>query len=334
MTKSMSTLYKHALAACSLLGIAVAVACSSSTPTGLNCGDGAQECNGTCTVVARDPQNCGACGKSCMAGELCSQGSCASACGGGTTKCGSECVDTKSDPRNCGSCGKGCQANEVCMAGACATSCGASTMKCGMSCVNTMTDPTNCGGCGTMCTNGQSCVGGKCALACAQPTSLCDASMLDGGAQDGGPMGQYCANLQEDNNNCGACGVQCSGTTPLCKGGKCVFSSCGVKQCDQGSDVANQNLTWTVCQADCNTAWVSMLSANGGMYHAEWICKQLGYTKIGQISGTYNHVCTTTNQQGTSCSMPGTKMFAGTGACGSDTYGAILCNTVTWECLK
>ncbi len=220
------------------------------------------------------------------------------------------------------------------MAGSCATACGMGTMKCGMSCVNTMTDPTNCGGCGTMCTNGQSCVGGKCTLACAQPTSLCDASMLDGGAQDGGPQGQYCADLQEDNLNCGGCGTVCSGTTPLCQAGKCVSGSCGVKPCDSGSDVANQNLKWVVCQADCNQAWVSMLSQGGGSYHADWICRQLGYTSATSHGGTCGKVCGFCGNQTYTCSAPGPKQFDGNGTLTADGYGQVFGQTVMWLCQK
>src|SRR5262245_31139591 len=113
----------------SVAGVALALVVACGGPTqintgdggggGTNCGTGSTLCGDTCTVVARDPQNCGGCGKPCAMGEVCSQGACASACGGGTTKCGPECVDTKSDGRNCGMCGTKCTAQQVCNMGAC-----------------------------------------------------------------------------------------------------------------------------------------------------------------------------------------------------------------------
>ncbi len=205
-----------------LTGIA-ATGCSSTPAAGdggTNCGTGSTQCGDTCTVVARDTQNCGSCGKSCMAGEVCSQGTCASSCGGGTTKCGNECVDNKSDPRNCGMCSKACAANEVCMAGACATACGMGTTKCGMSCVNAMTDPTNCGMCGTLCKAGEACMSGTCQLSCQAGLTACTGVPVDGGAD--AAVGPSCADLQTNPFNCGMCGKACSQKF----GAKCVAGQC------------------------------------------------------------------------------------------------------------
>jgi hypothetical protein len=212
-----------AAVALALTGVAM-TGCSSTTTVsgegGTNCGTGSTQCGDTCTVVARDTQNCGACGKTCAMGEVCSQGMCASSCGGGTTKCGMECVDNKSDPRNCGMCGKACAANEVCMAGACASSCAMPTTKCGMACVNTQTDRTNCGMCGTTCQAGEICNAGKCEISCQQGLTKCPAVVVDGGMPDGGFPGDNCANLQTDNNNCGACGTVCANFL-TCLSGTC-----------------------------------------------------------------------------------------------------------------
>ncbi|MEO8875831.1 MAG: hypothetical protein ABI461_09610, partial [Polyangiaceae bacterium] len=48
-------------------------------------------CNGAC--IAEDQKNCGGCGVSCEAAQVCSDGKCGSQCNGGTTQCGSNCVD-------------------------------------------------------------------------------------------------------------------------------------------------------------------------------------------------------------------------------------------------
>ncbi len=252
------------LAGAVLASVAVVAACSSDpvvvTPTdaGPNCGDGSQLCGTSCTAVARDPENCGSCGKKCGAGEVCSQGACALSCGGGTTKCGSACVDTKSDGANCGACGTKCNGGEVCNAGKCATSCGAGATQCGSSCVNTQTDQVNCGACGTLCGAGEQCVAGKCSLSCQVGLTLCKAPQVDGGVSDAsadvavsdasgdamsdasisdassdasvidaGPVlgATYCANLKSDDANCGGCGIQC-GNGQQCVNGSCS-ATCG-----------------------------------------------------------------------------------------------------------
>ncbi len=212
-------------------------ACSSDTPaatvdSGPSCGSGSQLCGESCTPVARDPENCGACGKACAAGEVCSQGTCALGCGGGTTECGGVCADTNSDPTNCGACGTKCKGGEVCSQGQCTATCADTEQACGQSCVDTQTDRTNCGGCGAMCGDGEICVAGKCALSCQQGLTLCSAQVGDGGvndasvdaadaSSDGGLGVPYCANLQTDNANCGGCGVAC-GPGETCSAGACT----------------------------------------------------------------------------------------------------------------
>lgn len=224
--------------------VAIVGACSSDE---VNCGAGAQVCGSSCTVLARDVENCGACGTKCGAGELCSQGVCAVSCGGGTTKCGAVCADTKSDAANCGGCGTKCAAGEVCSAGKCATTCGAGTTQCGSACVNAKTDLVNCGACGVLCKGGEQCIAGQCQLSCQVGLTLCKVVVPDGGvgdassdalisdgATDGAitdaasdaapPLGNpYCANLQTDNDNCGACGVTCA-PAKKCVAGTCMAS--------------------------------------------------------------------------------------------------------------
>lgn len=255
---------KLSWAAGALGALAIAAACSSTTVTGeggINCGTSSVECSGTCTVVARDSQNCGACGKACAATELCSAGTCVPASGGctmGTTKCGTECVDTKSDGRNCGACGTKCGTNKVCSASACADDCAPSTTKCGQSCVNQQTDRTNCGGCGTTCKDGEICNAGKCAISCQQGLTKCTAQPLDGGVADaaadgGGPQitGDYCANLQTDNLNCGACGTACGAGGVVCQAGSCTsFPGSVLLSGAQGSQINSWigfNKNWTLC---------------------------------------------------------------------------------------
>ena len=109
-----------------------------------------------------DPGNCGGCGVTCPAGQVCSSGQCGLQCSGGSTKCGNACVNTQNDPGNCGACGVTCPAGQVCSSGQCGLVCAGGTTKCGNACVSTQNDPANCGACGTVCAAGKACVSGTC----------------------------------------------------------------------------------------------------------------------------------------------------------------------------
>lgn len=194
---------------------------------------------------------------------------------------------------------------------------GSCTSKCNGMCVDLRTDNSNCGVCGKTCPADAKCVAGSCQC----PTT-------DGGAS-GSICNGTCVDTKSDVNNCGSCGNKC--ITGSCNAGKCP---CPLKnQCDTGTDVTNQNLTWVVCRSDCQTAWVSMLNQNGGMYHAEYICKQLGYAKLGQHGGTCGNICGYCQNQ-TACNNLGTEKYDNGGSCGSDQYGQILCQTVMWQCTQ
>ena len=75
------------------------------------CPTGAVCCNGICTDVNSDPQNCGACGYVCPASTPnCIQGTCYG-CPPGT--------DFNWDSGNCGGCGIVCPEQTACSAGVC-----------------------------------------------------------------------------------------------------------------------------------------------------------------------------------------------------------------------
>lgn len=76
------------------------------------CADGAEYCDGLCTFLNWDPDNCGACGNVCPeAAPFCTRGVCT------TTYC--DGADLRYDRFNCGMCGRVCNDVEVCHFGYC-----------------------------------------------------------------------------------------------------------------------------------------------------------------------------------------------------------------------
>jgi hypothetical protein len=89
-----------------------------------DCAAPLQCCNGVCIDVALDDRdNCGACGASCEANQVCDRGACQ--CASDATLCATTCTDLTHDPVNCGTCGVACAQDVACNLGACAnfTSC-------------------------------------------------------------------------------------------------------------------------------------------------------------------------------------------------------------------
>ena len=81
-----------------------------------------------CAILATDNANCGACGRRCAPGQVCSEGTCRTSCAVTLATCSTAsgdptCADLTRDPQNCGSCGHACASGEACVAGACMTSC-------------------------------------------------------------------------------------------------------------------------------------------------------------------------------------------------------------------
>jgi cysteine-rich repeat protein len=104
--------------------------------------------------------------------------------------------------------------------------------------------------------------------------------------------------------------------------------------CTQGNDPGT-NAPWVVCSADDQEAWVSANTM--GQYHPLKICEDLGYDTVGAWGGNCGSVCGYC-QQGTSCQNNGNKVLPsqwnGSGNCGSDQLGPIICQTVSWTCIN
>lgn len=92
----------------------------SSGDTGSRCPLYSELCDGECLPTHVDPKNCGACGKACAEGEVCSSGQCTGECLPGLAECNRACVDLQNDSANCGECGTACAAGKGCVDGRCA----------------------------------------------------------------------------------------------------------------------------------------------------------------------------------------------------------------------
>ncbi|KAL3408990.1 putative extracellular cysteine-rich protein [Aspergillus fumigatus] len=98
--------------------------------TYIKCAGGLTCCNGVCRLLYVDPANCGACGRVCPTGAICSGGNCVCLANNNQPTCGNLC----------------CAAGQSCCNGVCTT----------------LTTTTNCGACGTTCPAGQGCCNGAC----------------------------------------------------------------------------------------------------------------------------------------------------------------------------
>jgi hypothetical protein len=205
-----------------------------------------------CTDLGFDRNNCGGCGKVCPPDQVCSGAVCKlpppppdgappPPDGGGTFTCDAPttlcqdptgkpyCADLGRDRYNCGACGKGCSADQICQNSTCQVpppppgdggtmTCTQPLSPCGGAvappyCADLSRDLMNCGACNKVCAMGQSCVSGVCStstMTCNPPLSPCQPPQKP----------SYCADLNVDNMNCGACGHPCVQPT-VCRSGVC-----------------------------------------------------------------------------------------------------------------
>ncbi|MCA9536003.1 MAG: hypothetical protein KC593_20090 [Myxococcales bacterium] len=196
--------------------------------------------------LSDDMQNCGECGRQCVApnnaqNATCSSGFCSWMCRPGFGDCnlnpsdGCE-VDFSNDLQNCGGCagagGQMCQPGSggelaTCEQGFCRLQCAPGTASCDGDAMNgcetnTRTDVNHCGGCGFPCPGGPSgtpvCQASQCGLVCNPGFADCDPS-------------PGCETfVGSDTLNCGGCGVTCG-----------AGSSCAAGFCDRGLELAVGN---------------------------------------------------------------------------------------------
>lgn len=153
-------------------------------------------------------------------------------CALGELSCGGTCVDPRSSLDHCGVCGRTCRiasGTGACQMGVCrVVSCNAGLADC---------DGIAANGCETSLSSALNC--GVCGRACAAPLPVCDGAnrmCISNCAAPNVMCGMACANLANDNNNCGMCGNRCmlANASPQCAGGNCQIASCqaGFANCD------------------------------------------------------------------------------------------------------
>ncbi len=244
-------------------------------------GDEIIVCDGVCTEALVSNQHCGACGNECPEGISCVDGQCP--CEEGGIACDGVCIDHRSDTEHCGDCGEVCPEGISCVDGECRCP-EDDDIVCSQSCVDSLTDEEHCGFCDNQCPEEAGCVDGECA--CPDGGEVCNETCVDlqtswfhcgecniscptrmecidgecGCPDGGGDCNGECVDLN-DSENCGGCGVTCSGGE-ICSDGDCIvsplcpFTPCegltyceeSTGQCEPGCDSDEQ------CDADqvCN----------------------------------------------------------------------------------
>jgi hypothetical protein len=201
------------------------------------CALGYEDCDGKpengCETPLTSLTNCGACGVTCSKAHgsaSCATGSCEIAsCSDGYDDCDDEatkkngCETDLHTLTNCGGCGNACgytNAAASCPAGKCLQgACDAGFADCTASdgCETTLGQDSDCAACGNACGNAHGsnvCTGSPGSFDC-KPT--CDSGFKN---CDSNPDNGCEADLATA-QNCGNCGVKCSGGTPACIAGSC-----------------------------------------------------------------------------------------------------------------
>lgn len=308
---------------------------TDSCPAGTECLDGKycvtactgtlKRCNLKCVDLQFDKLHCGACGKSCKSGEVCTQGVCKSAgdaigcnpacptgqtcnkgvcsCPEGEVDCNGTCVVLATSPKNCGACGNACGAGAICQQGKC--SCQGGQSYCGGSCMDTSSSDQHCGACGKACGKGYFCDVGKCVCA--------------GGKTD---CSGACVDTNADTNHCGACGTVCL-RSQSCDKGRCVCSS-GFNLCGSGANASCVNLKTNPKHCGvCGTACSDKETCLGGKCVAFQTCTD-GKADCGGV-------CADLNADSKNCGTCGTVCRSGE-TCVGGSCKVLQCKTGEIQC--
>ncbi|MBL8601077.1 MAG: hypothetical protein JNK72_04050 [Myxococcales bacterium] len=258
--------------ACGMCGRVCALAnatagCTNGACSVASCNAGFGNCdnnaaNGCETNLNTTTAHCGACGRACGSGQVCSNGTCSNICQTPLTFCSGSCVNTASDPAHCGACGTTCPAvsngtaacaRSACTIGSCnpgfASCDGNNANGCETNLTNTV---AHCGACNALCAPANAvaaCLGGACGIA------SCNAGF---GNCDGNPANGCETNLTSTVTSCGRCGNVCNlaNATATCAGGACAVLRCNAGFGDCDGNPANG------CEVDLNTSAVHCGACN------------------------------------------------------------------------
>ncbi|MDP3279059.1 MAG: hypothetical protein Q8Q09_27960 [Deltaproteobacteria bacterium] len=191
-------------------------------------------------------------------------------CPAGLLSCAGRCVDPNNSAEHCGMCGQRCptgtNGTPRCAAGACSLACASGFADCdlfaGNGCeVSTASNANHCGACGRNCTLPNAtaaCASAQCRVGtCNAGFADCDTSATNG-----------CETRLDSASNCGGCGVQCSGATPVCDSAarRCV-SGCTAPALRCGGSCVDTTTSTAHC-GGCNMACPSpansIASCNAG----------------------------------------------------------------------
>ncbi len=216
------------------------------------CNLGFRDCDGDpsngCEVDARTNDDCGECGRPCVAPNAetsCSSGQCRiTSCGDGRADCNRAVADgCESDlrsPMTCGACENVCAqlpnvVSSSCDDSSCELVCGTGRADCdgrtANGCEADLGTMTTCGRCGNDCSGlanvrSASCEAGSC------KNVVCD----EGFADCNGDPSDGCERPLNTLRDCGACDRACA---PAHGTGNCSDRSCRLSECDQGFDDCN-----------------------------------------------------------------------------------------------
>ncbi|MFO0609192.1 MAG: hypothetical protein U0324_38870 [Polyangiales bacterium] len=311
-----------------------ATATCAAGACGFTCNAGSADCdraaaNGCEVDTQSDRANCGACGRACAAGEVCSRGVCTSTCGAGETNCAGSCANLNTSEANCGACGRACanpaNASASCAAGRCGFTCTAGFGDC---------DGNPANGCETsLLGSAASC--GRCGNACAVPNAVagCDAGRCVVGACnpgfadcDGAPANGCEVDTRSTPASCGACGRTCAppNATAACASGACAIGRCnaGFADCDRnpanGCEVNTNTST-----AHCGGCGAACSSAGGTASCAAGACGIACATGRGNCNMSaadgcevdLNTAAANCGTCGRACALPNASAVCAAGAC-------------------
>ncbi len=267
-------------------------------------------------------------------------------CPSGTLSCNGVCVP--SDVHDCGTCGHdcsnlphvsgstGCSASGACVLGvnACAPGWADCDGNPDDGCETDITQPGNCGSCATVCpASDPVCSGSGSSYACVTGCPSSTPTLCSGS----------CVDVQNDDSNCGGCGMACQGGEH-CVAGACVCTDgqhlCGspatcvdesVNACGPSCLVctapayAHPSCTGSACQWTCNQGYTPCPLAN------PTACDALG--SDSNNCGACGNVCTggETCQSGACACPPGEVSCAGT--CVDEAYDRYNCAACGHSCL-